>query len=90
MIQDIEFHNMLNNINNINAVDFLNNYNQVPRRSYTIRARIDPFEELDENEFFERFRFTKDETHEIYALIDGARTLEPLVNGKIDLIIKKD
>lgn len=70
MNEDIEFHNHLNNINNVNAVNFLNNYNyQVPRRKYNIRARIDPLEELDVKDFLQRFRFTKDETREIYDLI---------------------
>lgn len=88
MDEDIDFFNLMNAINNLNnQINLLNrDYLEIRRnnvrRKYRLRKRIDPMTEYDDAEFRSRFRFTKHEVREIYGLINGAQTLEPLVTLK--------
>ncbi|XP_055309089.1 putative nuclease HARBI1, partial [Sitodiplosis mosellana] len=54
------------------------NNNRRVRRNH-IRTRIDPMNEFNKREFRARFRFHKDEVGYLYHLIDGPRTLDPIV-----------
>lgn len=87
--EDLEVLNLLNVMNNQNNVENLLNFHIIEqimpenihlRKTYRIKKRIHPFEDLDDNEFKRRFRFSKNEVHTLYDLIDGANTLEPKVN----------
>lgn len=49
------------------------------RRKYTVRNRIDPFQEYDDDEFKRRYRLSKEQVNNLYELIDGRNTLEPMV-----------
>lgn len=51
------------------------------KRKYTVRKRIDPFQVYDENEFQRRYRLSKAQVNNLYELIDGRNTLEPMVNA---------
>lgn len=81
----INFWNGINNFNNQMVVLFQNhqrmqaNINQRSRRKYRYRKRFNPMVEYDDSEFKRRFRFSKEETREIYRLLNGAQTLEPTV-----------
>lgn len=77
-------HNILNLVNTQN--NFMNvqlsriiNGRKKFRRKYRVRRRIDPMREFDEKEFNYRFRFSKREVRQIYNLIDGPTTLDPMV-----------
>lgn len=87
-MEDGEFNHMMQQINNENILNNLLNIQQIEqviddrihlRRVYRIRKRLNPFEEYDEGDFRRRFRFTKNEVHELYGLINGDNTLEPQV-----------
>lgn len=89
MDEDLELFNLYNQINDqINADNLLNIQiieqmicqNTPRRKTYRVKRRLNPFEDLDEDEFKRRFRFTKNEVHMLYDLLDGANTLEPEVN----------
>lgn len=81
MDEDFELYNFLNDMNNFNALYYLQNFEEHfwVRRKYHVRNRIDPMIEFDDEEFSRRFRFGKNDVVEIYNLIDGPNTLEPLV-----------
>lgn len=50
------------------------------KRKYTVHERVDPFLKYDYSEFERRFRMSKQLVIHLYDLLDGRRTLEPLVN----------
>lgn len=72
---------------NLNQFDIDNNIlNVFPQinpiriiRKYTVRRRIDPFEEYDELDFKRRYRLSKGQARRLFDLIDGINTLEPMV-----------
>lgn len=84
MNEDIELQNILNNLNNtdnLNNLRYLNDmHDQNFARKYTVRNRLNPFTEYNNEEFERRFRFTKSEVRMIYDFINGKQTLEPMVN----------
>lgn len=81
-IDDINEFNHQNNINNANLLQLLN-LNR-PKRKYTVRERIDPFTMYDDEEFRARFRMTKAMVRNLYELIDGPQTLEPMVRYRYE------
>lgn len=70
--------NIQNNFMNMQLSRIINGRKKF-RRKYRVRKRIDPIREFDESEFKYRFRFSKREVREIYNLIDGPTTLDPMV-----------
>lgn len=91
-MEDMELYNLLNEINNMNnlvnlqnlhnlqMIDMLANEHIRQWRKYRIRKRLNPMEDYDDSEFKKRFRFSKVEVEQMYNLIDGQNTLEPLVS----------
>lgn len=77
--EDIELYNALNVVNEQNNI-FMRQYINMhyPRRKYRIHHRIDPMNEFDDEEFVQRFRFSKAEVQQIYNLINGRELLEPM------------
>lgn len=76
---------IIDDINDIAVNNFFQNQvlldnlilNAEIKKKYTIRNRIDPFEEYDDDEF--RRRLSKEQVNNLYELIDGQNTLEPMV-----------
>lgn len=81
IFDEINEFNHQNNVNNANLFQLLELIDQ-PRRKYTIRRRVDPFEMYDERDFRARYRMTKAMVRVLYDLIDGPHTLEPMVSPK--------
>lgn len=75
-LNDVAINNHINNAQILNDPVFLA---QTFKRKYTIRNRLDPFEEYDEPEFKRRYRLSKRLAIRLYELIDGINTLEPMV-----------
>lgn len=74
---------VMDNINQLNIDNYIINdflpINRGMKRKYTVRRRIDPFEEYDEPDFRRRYRLSKEQTRRLFQLIDGNNTLEPMV-----------
>lgn len=78
---------IIDDINDIAVNNFFQNQvlldnlilNAEIKKKYTIRNRIDPFEEYDDDEFRRRYRLSKEQVNNLYELIDGQNTLEPMV-----------
>lgn len=49
------------------------------KRDYTVRERLNPFEEYSEREFEKRYRLSKALVKKLYLLLDGQHLLEPQV-----------
>lgn len=80
MDEDDELNDLLNDINNFDTQNnFFTRQQLDVGRKYRIRPRLNPIAYFDEEEFERRFRFSKNEVEEIYNLINGQQTLEPLV-----------
>lgn len=85
---------VLNYLNEVAAENFLQNQQLLDlinavgseKRKYTVHQRIDPFIEYDDAEFERRYRLSKPFVDEIYRLIDGPNTLQPMVNFSVFLI----
>lgn len=79
--------NLLNNINNqINVTNqmMLENFEFLERsiygtRKHTVFPRVNPFDRYDDNEFCRRYRLSKEQVNQLYDMIDGENSLEPLV-----------
>lgn len=84
---------VMDNMNQLNIDNFImNDFQPINRRirmrrKYTIRRRIDPFEEYDELDFKRRYRLSKEQTRRLFDLIDGNNTLEPMV---IEMLICRE
>lgn len=84
MNDNYEFYNFVQNYNNecnlFNQNYLYFRHGEPERRKYNVRERLDPFIYYDAREFKLRFRFTKEEVEEIFELINGKETLDPLVD----------
>lgn len=78
ILDEINEFNHQNNMNNANLHLLVMHLIDQPRK-YTVRDRIDPFQMYDDKDFRARYRMTKAMARAVYELVDGERTLEPMV-----------
>lgn len=85
--------NIMNYLNQVTFENYIQNHRLLEmlnligneKRKYKVQTRIYPFEIYDDNKFGERYRMSKNQVMELFHLIDGVNTLEPMV-----IIIKEE
>lgn len=79
----IEFFNRLNDQNNANMIQniqFLQELRNLRMsRKYKVFPRIDPFLRFDDEEFKRRYRMSQQLFNQLFEMLDGEVTLNPLV-----------
>lgn len=79
---DFDLYEIIDNINNQNNLLILQYFRATVerrKRKYVVRKRLDPFLDFDDQEFERRFRFSKNQVENLFNLINGRETLDPLV-----------
>lgn len=80
----VDLLNGINNQNNATNQILLENFEYLHRnlygnRKHTVFPRINPFDRYDNIDFRRRYRLSKELANQLYELLDGENTLEPLV-----------
>lgn len=85
MAETIDLFNRFNDLNNANIIRHMQSLRELGNlrrnRKYKIFPRIDPFSRYDDNEFRSRYRMTKQVFNQLFEMLDGQNTLNPLVRN---------
>lgn len=91
MEENIDYFNRLNDQNNaimIQNIQYLRQLRNIEMtRKYKVFPRIDPFSRYDDIEFLRRYRMSKRLFDQLFDMLDGVNTLNPLVCPFMVLIL---
>lgn len=83
MGENIELFNLLNDQNNANTIENIRLLQELENvqmnRRYKVFPRIDPFSRFNDDEFRRRYRMNKQLVNQLFDMLDGNDTLDPLV-----------